>query len=124
MSNANLIDAKIILNDEIKMLDLLAAMIDAFAKGYQPCKAEDDDFELNNLKCWAKELEGYSKVDRRYAGMSSDQLKKELQEEIEFLGSLEKHLESVQSKSPAIEYWKNNISENLYYTKETLARVK
>jgi len=121
MSNGNLTDVKTILNDETKMLDLLAAMIDAFAKGYAPCKADDDDFELNNLNCWAKELRGYSKVDKEYAGLSSAALKSALQEEIDVLQTC---LDSITSRSAAAQYWKTNIEENIYYTKETLKRVK
>lgn len=118
---SNLTDAKVILNDESKMLDLMATMIEAFAEGYKPCSATDDDFELNNLNCWAKELRGYSDINKQFAAMPSTNLKTALQEEIDVL---QQCLAAIKSNSTAAEYWKTNLSENKYYTEQTLARVK
>jgi hypothetical protein len=120
MSNGASIDATVILNDEIKMLDQLIAMIEAFAKGYKPSSAADDDFGFNNLVCWAKELKGYRDIDKQYVGMSKPDLRSALQEEIDVL---KKCHASITSQSAAAQYWKNNLYENIYYTEGTLARV-
>ena len=88
MSNGTSIDATVILNDEIKMLDQLIAMIEAFAKDYKPGSAADDDFNFRNLACWAKELKGYRDTDQQYAGMSKPDLRSALQEEIDVLQKL------------------------------------
>ena len=121
MSNGTSIDATVVLNNEIKMLDLLVAMIEAFAKGYSPASPADDDFDFNNLACWAKELKGYRDIDKQYVGMSKSDLRSALQEETDVL---KKCRDSITSQSPAAQYWKTNISENIYYTEGTLARVK
>jgi hypothetical protein len=118
---SNLIDAKVILNDESKMLDQVATTIEAFAKAYAPRSAADDDFELNNLNCWAKELRGYSDINKQFAAMPTTDLKAALQEEIEVL---QQCLAAIKSNSAAAEYWKTNLSENIYYTQQSLARVK
>ena len=120
MSNGTSIDATVILNDEIKMLDELIAMIEAFAKDYKP-SAGDDDFNFRNLACWAKELKGYRDTDQQYAGMSKPDLRSALQEEIDVLQKLH---DSIESQSAAAQYWKTNLYENIYYTKGTLERVK
>ena len=104
-----------------RCLTRLATMIEAFAKGYKPYSATDDDFELNNLDCWAKELRGYSDINKQFAAMPSTNLKTALQEEIDVL---QQCLAAIKSNSAAAEYWKTNLSENKYYTEQTLARVK
>ena len=121
MSNGTSIDATVILNDEIKMLDQLIAMIEAFAKDYKPGSAADDDFNFRNLACWAKELKGYRDTDKQYAGMSKPDLRSALQEEIDVL---QKCHNSIESQSAAAQYWKTNLKENIYYTVGTLERVK
>jgi uncharacterized protein YqeY len=121
MSNGTTIDATVILNDEIKMLDQLVAMIEAFAKDYKPGSAADDDFDFKNLACWAKELKGYRDIDKQYAGMSKSDLRSALQEEIDVL---QKCHDSITSQSAAAQYWKTNLYENIYYTRGTLERVK
>jgi hypothetical protein len=121
MSNGKLTDATVILNDESKMLDQLASMVEAFAKGYKPKSPADDDFEFNNLECWAKELKGYRDVNKQYASMSKSDLRSALQEEIDVL---KKCRASITSQSAAAQYWKTNLSENIYYTEQTLARVQ
>ena len=121
MSNGTSIDATVILNDEIKMLDQLIAMIEAFAKDYKPGPAGGDDFNFRNLACWAKELKGYRDTDQQYAGMSKPNLRSALQEEIDVLQKLH---DSIESQSAAAQYWKTNLYENIYYTKGTLERVK
>jgi len=121
MSNGTSIDATVILNDEIKMLDQLAAMVETFAKGYKAKSPADDDFEFNNLECWAKELKGYRDINKQYAGMSKSDLRSALQEEINVLKNCR---DSITSKSVVAEYWKTNLSENIYYTEQTLARVQ
>jgi hypothetical protein len=120
MSNVTKIDATVILNDEIKMLDLLVLMIEAFAKGYTPSSPAADDFNFNNLACWAKELKGYRDIDKQYARMSKPDLRSALQEEIEVL---KKCHDSITSQSAAGRYWKTFFKENQYYTEGTLARV-
>ena len=129
MSNGTSIDATVVLNNEIKMLDLLVAMIEAFAKGYTPASPADDDFDFNNLACWAKELKGYRDIDKQYVGMSKPDLRRALQEEIVVLKKLRDafdgpELHSITSQSATAQYWKTNILENIYYTEGTLARVK
>ena len=121
MSNGTSIDATVILNDEIKMLDQLIAMIEAFAKDYKPGPAGGDDFNFRNLACWAKELKGYRDIDKQYAGMSKPDLRSALQEEIDVL---QKCHDSINSQSAAAQYWKANLYENIYYTVGTLERVK
>ena len=121
MSNGTSIDATVILNDEIKMLDLLVTMIEAFAKGYTPGSPAADDFEFNNLACWAKELKEYRVIDQQYTRMSKPDLRSALQEEIDVL---KKCRDSITSQSAAAQYWKTNLSENIYYTEQTLARVQ
>jgi hypothetical protein len=119
MSNAT-INATVILNHEINMLDQLAAMIETFTQGYQPSPG-DDDFDFKNLKCWAKELKGYRDIDQQYAGMPAPDLRSALQEEIDVLQGC---LNSITSKSAAGQYWADFLSENIYYTGGTLSRVK
>jgi uncharacterized protein YqeY len=121
MSNGTSIDATVILNDEIKMLDQLVAMIEAFAKDHAPASPADDDFNFNNLACWAKELKGYRDIDKQYGGMSKPDLRSALQEEIAIL---KKCHDSIDSQSAAGQYWKKFFKENQYYTEGTLARVQ
>ena len=124
MSNGTSVDATVILNDEIKMLDQLIAMIEAFAKDYKPGPAGGDDFNFRNLACWAKELKGYRDIDKQYVGMSKPDLRSALQEEIDVLEKLHDAFKSIESQSAAAQYWKTNLYENIYYTKGTLERVK
>jgi hypothetical protein len=109
------IDAKVILNDESKMLDLLAALIEVFAKFYA-----DDNFEFDNLDCWREELTKYSDMDKQYAGLPDAALKSALTEEIEILENAAK---SITSTSPVGQYWKNTLLKNKYYTEQTLKLV-
>ena len=117
MSNATprVIDAKVILNDESKMLDLLASKIDDSAKGYA-----DDNFEFNNLRCWAEELKDYSEIDKKYAKMSDNDLKKALAEESSILDECSK---TITGNSEVAQYWKNFLLKNKYYTEQTLLLV-
>ena len=62
--------AREILLNENKMLEILIAAINAFAKDY-----ENDDFQFQNLSCWAKELNGYRVINEKYRGMSDNDLK-------------------------------------------------
>jgi uncharacterized protein YqeY len=121
MSNGTSVDATVILNDEIKMLDQLIAMIEAFVKDYKPGPAGGDDFNFRNLACWAKELKGYRDIDKQYVGMSKPDLTSALQEEIDVLQKLH---DAIESQSAAGQYWKANLYENIWYTRGTLERVK
>ena len=56
------------------MLDLMATMIEDSPR-VQALSATDDDFELNNLNCWGKELRGYSDINKQFAAMPSTNLK-------------------------------------------------
>ena len=56
MSNGTSVDATVILNDEIKMLDQLIAMIEAFAKDYKPAPRRRLQFQ--NLAAGQRSLRG------------------------------------------------------------------
>jgi len=128
MSNGTLIEATVILNDESTMLDQLVAMVDTFAKGYKPGSAADDDFEFNNLECWAEEFKGYRDINKQYAGMSKSDLRSALQEEIAVLklcqASITSQSAAAQYQGAAAQYWKTFLAKNIYYTEQTLARVQ
>ena len=107
--------AREILLNENKMLEILIAAINAFAKDY-----ENDDFQFQNLSCWAKELNGYRVVNEKYRGMSDNDLKAELQKEADILKNC---LAQISETGDAAEYWKTNLRENIWYTEQTRDRV-
>ena len=107
--------AREILLNENKMLEILIAAINTFAKDY-----ENDDFQFQNLSCWAKELNGYRVINEKYRGMSDNDLKAELQKEADILKNC---LAKISATGDAAEYWKTNLRENIWYTEQTRDRV-
>ena len=108
--------ARDIMLNENKMLEILVAVINAFAKYYK-----DDDFQFQNLSCWAKELSGYRDISDKYIGMADSDLKAALQAEVDILNKCLSQISS--ATGDAAEYWKTNLRENIWYTEQTRDRV-
>lgn len=99
--------AKIILENENKLLRLLSGSIREFAKDYS-------GFERDNLECWAKELDGYRAINDEYIAMEEPKRKAALNEEAQILEGARDCIKDGSSSN----YWRNYLDENIWYTRE------